>query len=209
MATEWYRMKGWSPKRREEFFTRLRRCRDKSEYVRVQAQELLDTRSRRSHLGALELFDYFLKEWPKNAMLSTVVDGRAECFVKLGDLDRAVEAYREVFRVLRGRNPVRTESPLDFGWLVVMTPLPKLYDEALSVLAEFPSSTFVHERYRAHVIQALISDARGKRAQARKHARAALLEAEVTHSGMRYHPTFGLVRTPDQKLYAKLQQLAA
>ena len=209
MATEWYRMKGWSPKRREEFFTRLRRCRDKSEYVRVQAQELLDTRSRRSHLGALELFDYFLKEWPKNAMLSTVVDGRAECFVKLGDLDRAVEAYREVFRVLRGRNPVRTESPLDFGWLVVMTPLPKLYDEALSILADFPSSTFVHERYRAHVIQALISDARGKRAQARKHARAALLEAEVTHSGMRYHPTFGLVRTPDQKLYAKLQQLAA
>ena len=209
MATEWFRMKGWSPKRREEFFTRLRRCRDKSEYVRVQAQELLDTRSRRSHLGALELFDLYIKEWSKQGLVSTALDGRAECFVKLGDLDRAVEAYREVFRVLRGRNPVQTQTPLDFGWLVAMTPLPELYDEALSILDEFPRNTFNHERYRAHTIQALIFDARGKRARARKHARAALLEAEVTHSGMRYHPTFGLVETPDQKLYAKLQQLAA
>jgi tetratricopeptide (TPR) repeat protein len=208
MATEWFRMKGWSPTRREEFFTRLRRCRDKSEYVRVQAQELLDTRSRRAQLGALELFDYFLKEWPKNTMLSTVLDGRAECFVKLGHLDQAVEAYRKVFRVLRGR-AVETETPLDFGWLVATTPLPKLYDEALSVLTKFPRNTFHHQRYRTHTIQALIFDARGKRARARKHARAALLEAEVTHSGMRYHPTFGLVETPDQKLYAKLQQLAA
>ena len=77
MATEWYRRKGWGPKRRDEFFSRLRRCRDKSEYVRVQALELVDTRSHRAHLGAIELFDYFLKEWPDNIMLSTVLDGRA------------------------------------------------------------------------------------------------------------------------------------
>jgi tetratricopeptide (TPR) repeat protein len=208
MATEWYRKKGWSPKRREEFFTRLGRCRDKSEYVRVQAQELLDTPSRRSHLGALELFDLFLKEWPDDAMLSTALDGRAECFVKLGDLDRAVEAYREVFRVLRG-HAVQTPTPLDFGWLVATTPLPKLYGEALRVLKEFPRDTFPIERFRSHSIQAFIYDARGQRTSARKHARAALAETEIAHSGMRYHPTFGLVQSPRKKLYDKLRRLAA
>jgi len=208
MATEWYRKKGWGPKRREEFFARLRRCRDKSEYVRVQALELVDTESRKSHLGAMELFDYFLKEWPDDCMLSTVLDGRAECLVRMGDLDQAVEAYRKVFEVLRG-HAIQTPTPLDFGWLVSTTPLPKLYDEALSVLAEFPRNTFPIERYRAHVVQALIFHARRKRTKARQHARAALAEAAITDSGMRYHPTFGVVQSADQKLQRKLRGIAA
>jgi tetratricopeptide (TPR) repeat protein len=208
MATEWYRKKGWGPKRREEFFTRLRRCRDKSEYVRVQALELVGPKSRRAHLGALELFDYFLKEWPNNIMLSTVLDGQAECFVRMGDLDRAVEAYRQVFECLRGRS-IGTHSPLDFGWLVATTPLPKLYDEALSVLGEFPRNKFPIERYRTHAIQALIFDARRKRTKAREHARAALAEAAITHSGMRYHPTFGVVQSTDAIVQKKLDTIAA
>jgi len=209
MATEWYRKKGWGPKRREEFFTRLRRCRDKSEYVRVQAQELLDTRSRRSHLGALELFELFLKEWPDDVMISTVYDDMAQCFLRLGDLDKALEAYRKVFEILRHPPAVETPTPLDFGWLVATTPLPKLYGEALRVLKEFPRDTFPIERYRSHSIQAFIYDARGQRASARKHARAALAETEIAHSGMRYHPTFGLVQSPNKKAYDKLRRLAA
>jgi hypothetical protein len=159
-------------------------------------------------LGALELFDYFLKEWPDDAMLSTVLDGRAECFVRMGELDQAVEAYRKVFECLRSDTAVQTPSPLDFGWLVGTTPLPKLYDEVLSVLDEFPRDTFPIERYRTHAIQALIFDARRKRTKARAHARAALAEAAITHSGMRYHPTFGLVQSADQKVRKKLHTMA-
>jgi len=123
-------------------------------------------------------------------------------------LERAVEAYREVFRVLRG-DAVETPTALDFGWLVATTPLPKLYGEALRVLKVFGRDTFPIERFRSHSIQAFIYDARDQRSSARKHARAALAETEIAHSGMRYHPTFGLVQSPHKKLYDKLRRLAA
>ncbi len=208
MATEWYRKKGWSPKRREEFFARLRRCREKSEYVRVQGQELLDTKSRRSHLGALELFELYLREYPGAGLQFTVYDGIAECRVRLGELDRAVEAYRRLFRVMRKHKDIQPHSAFEFGWLVVSTPLPKLYAEALAVLDEFSQDTFPIDRYRDHLLRALIFAARGKRRKARQHARAALAETAITHSGLRYHPTFGLVKKPDKKVYEQLQNLA-
>jgi hypothetical protein len=49
MADDWYRRKTWTAEDREEFFTRLRRSRGafhKAQYARIQAFELLTTRTR-------------------------------------------------------------------------------------------------------------------------------------------------------------------
>jgi hypothetical protein len=211
MAHDWYRRKTWTPKDREEFFTRLRRSRSafhKAQYVRIQAYELLNSRTREAYFAALELLDMIMAEWPESSQLTSVYHHRAECFAGLGDLPRAIEAYRQVFRTQRERTRERTDAHLDFGWLVATTPMPELFNEALAVLCEFHHDMFPRDRYRAGAIQALILDSQGKCEQARSHASIALEAAAATHSGFRYHPRIGLVTSPDRKVHEKLQSLA-
>jgi tetratricopeptide (TPR) repeat protein len=215
MADDWFRRKTWTPKDREEFFGRLRRSRgafNKAQYARIQAYELLTTRSRDAYLAALELLDMVLAEWHDEAQLASVYHHRAECFAGLGDLPRAIDAYRQVFQTQRVRKGELTAAHLDFGWLVVTTPLPKLYDEALTALREFHGDSydaFPVSRYRARAIQALIFDCRGLHDEARDSARVALDAAAARHSGFRYHAKLGLVASPDKTIHERLRTHAA
>ena len=214
MADDWFRRKTWTVRDRDEFFTRLKRSRGsfhKAQYARIQAYKLITTRKRDAYTAALELLDMILAEWREDAQLASVYDHRAECFLGLGDVARAVEAYRLVFQTQRVCKSELTMAHLDFGWLVVSAPLPELYDEAMAVLGEFHRETisFPVDRYRASAIQALILDARGQPEQARSYARIALQEEAAQHSGFRYHPTIGLVHAPDEKVHDRLQKLAA
>ncbi|MBI5683910.1 MAG: hypothetical protein HZC54_02415 [Verrucomicrobia bacterium] len=212
MADDWFRRKTWTPKDREEFFARLRRSRGafhKAQYARIQAYELLTTHTRDAYVAALELLDMILAEWREDAQLASVHHHRAECFLGLGDMARAIDAFRQVFQTQRVCRGELTGSHLDFGWLVVTAPLPELYDEALGFLSEFSHEVFPVQRYRASAIHALILDARGQREQARGYARMALQEAAARHSGFRYHATLGLVGSPDERVHERLQTLAA
>lgn len=211
MPEDWYRRKTWTPKDSEAFFARLRRSRTafhKAQYTRIQAYTLLTNQTPDSYRAALELLEMVLREWLNDAQLASVYHHRAECFAGMGDLPRAVESYRQVFLTQPARKRELTMAHLDFGWLTITTPLPDLYDEAMSVLCEFHSDMFPIDRYRASAIQALILDFKGKTEQARSHASIALEEAEAKHSGFRYHAMLGLVKSPDEKIHQKLQSLA-
>jgi tetratricopeptide (TPR) repeat protein len=210
MSDDWFRRKTWTPKDREEFFGRLRRsrgARSKAQYARIQAYELLTTRTPEAYLAALELLDTILVEWREDAQLASVYHHCAECYVGLGDLPRAIDAYHQVFETQRVRKGELTMAHLDFGWLVATTPLPDLYDEALVLLGEFTHSMFPIDQYRASTIHALILAARGRREQARGYARIAIQAAAARHSGFRYHAKLGLVMSPDEAVYERLQKL--
>lgn len=211
MADDWYRRKTWTPKDREEFLARLRRSRsafNKAQYARIQAYELLSCRTQKGYLAALELLDMILAEWCDSPELAPAHHHRAECFLGLGDLPQALESYRLVFKAQREQKKRLTTAHLDFGWLAITTPLPELYDEAMSVLCEFHYEMFPSDRYQAGAIQALILDSRGKRTQAQAHASIALEAAAAKHSGLRYHPNIGLVKATDQRVHRKLLALA-
>jgi tetratricopeptide (TPR) repeat protein len=212
MPDAWFRRKTWTPKDREEFFARLRRSRgayNKSQYARIQAYELLTTRTTEAYSAALELLDMILVELREDAQLASVYHHRAECYVGLGDLPRAIDAYHQVFETQRVRKGELTMAHLDFGWLVATTPLPDLYDEALALLGEFTHGMFPVDQYRASAIHALILDALGQRELARGHAVIAIQAAAARHSGFRYHAKLGLVKSPDKQVYEKLQTLLA
>ena len=212
MADDWFRRKTWTPKDRKDFFARLHRSRGafhKAQYARIQAYELLTTRTREAYSAALELLDTILVEWPHESQLASVHNHRAECFAGLGNLPGAVEAYRQVFQTQRVHKNRQTMAQLDFGWLVATIPLPDLFDEALAALFEFHRDMFPVDSYRANAIQALIMHSKGKRAQARSYASIALEAAAATHSGFRNHAKLGLVASPDKTVHEKLQSLAA
>lgn len=200
MRDDWFRRKTWTTKDREDFFARLQRSRGafhKAQYARIQACELLTTRTPEAYSAALELLDMILADWGEDAQLASVYHHRAECFAGLGDLPRALDAYRQVFRTQRTRKSELTMAHLDFGWLVATTPFPQYYDEALGLLNEFTHNNFPVDQYRASAIHALILDAHGQCEQARRYAQLALQAAAACHSGFRYHAKLGLVKSPE------------
>jgi tetratricopeptide (TPR) repeat protein len=212
MRHDWYRRKTWTAKDREDFFARLKRSRGAihtAQYARIQAYELLTTRTPEAYSAALELLDMILANWGEDVQLASVYHHRAECFAGLGDLPRAIYAYQQVFRTQRTSKSELTMAHLDFGWLVATTPLPEYYDEALALLSEFTHNNFPVDQYRASAIHALIFDARGQREQAHRYASVALQSAAARHSGFRYHAKLGLVKSPDEKVYKRLQMLVA
>jgi len=211
MADDWFRRKTWTPKDREEFFARLGRSRGafhKAQYVRIQAYELLTTRKRDAYVASLKLLDLILSEWRDDAQLASVYHHRAECLLGLGETQRALESFREVFQAQRDFKGELTGAHIDFGWFAITTPKPEIYDEALAILEEFSHEVFPVQRYRANAIRALIFDSRGQREQARANASAALDDAAATHSGLRYHAQLGLVKSPDQIVLNQLKAIA-
>ncbi|MFI5459500.1 MAG: hypothetical protein ACHRXM_29085 [Isosphaerales bacterium] len=213
MADEWYRRKTWGPEGRQEFFARLRRSRSlfhKSQYLRVQAIELQETGTAEGIAAALELIAILIQEYPDLSQLAAAYLVEGECREQSGDTDGAIEAYRQSIRAQRDYPNFRVNAHRSFAWLVATKPLPALYQEALNALDEMNETTpFPASRYRSSAARALIHGALGNSDSARKWAKLALEAADLTHSGMRYHPRLGLVENPGTRVRSKLEELAA
>jgi hypothetical protein len=86
------------------------------------------------------------------------------------------------------------------------------YEEVSQVLREFRDEDGLKLpaiEYRNAAIQALLADYRGEKASAREFAQQALAEAAKDHSGLRYHPTVGLVGSERNAFTQRLRTLAA
>jgi tetratricopeptide (TPR) repeat protein len=159
--------------------------------------------------AALELLNRTLAEYPNDIQVAQAHAQRAECHIRLGEVEKAIEAFRSALARERQFPKVRTNAWLDFGWLVIERGLRELYDEALRILTEFEDTIpFPVQRYKFHAIRALVSAERGALANAREEAKQALEAAQASDSGFRYHPTIGLVRERSSDMHSRLEALA-
>jgi tetratricopeptide (TPR) repeat protein len=150
-------------------------------------------------------------EFPERGELAQAHVQRAASLARLGQTEAAVQAYSAALQSERNFPNVRTNAWVDFGWLVVERQLTDYYDEALHVLQEFRDERglrFPVIKYRYAAIQALLADYRGDKPRAREFARQAIAEAAKDHSGLRYHPTVGLVGSERDTFANRLRMLA-
>jgi tetratricopeptide (TPR) repeat protein len=209
--TEWFRRTTWSDADREDFGARLKRSRgagNKAQYLRIQAVHLADAGH---HAAAIELLDRLLAEFPQRIELAQAHAQRAESLASLGQIDAAIQEYRGALQTERDFPNVRTNAWLDFAWLVVERQLADYYDEVSQVLKEFREEgglKFPAIEYRYAAIQAILTDYRGDKVRAREFAQKALAEAAKDHSGLRYHPTVGLVGSERNTFANRLRTLA-
>ncbi|MBM4069059.1 MAG: hypothetical protein FJ271_08965 [Planctomycetes bacterium] len=208
---EWFRRSTWSDTDREEFCDRLKRSRgagSKAQYLRIQAGHLAEAGD---HAGAIELLDRMLTEFPEKFQLAMAHAQKAESLAKLSRIEAAIEVYRAALQAEREFPTVRTNAWLDFAQLVVEGQMHALYSEASQILQEFREEGDLKLpalEYRYAAIQASLADARGDKACAAEFARQALVEADKDHSGLRYHPTVGLVGSERDKFESRLRALA-
>jgi len=208
---EWYRRATWTEADREDFNARLKRSRgagNKAQYLRIQAYHLAEVGH---HEGAIELLDRLFAEYPESIQIALGHAQKADSLAKLGQIEGAIDEFRTALQAECEYRGIRTNAWLDFGWLIVEKQLRNYYDEVSRVLQEFRQKgglKFPALEYRYAAIQALLADARGDIGAARGFARQALAEAVKVHSGLRYHPTVGLVGSERKKFENRLRALA-
>jgi tetratricopeptide (TPR) repeat protein len=210
-SDEWYRKETWSNTDREDFNTRLRPTRknNRAEYLQIQACHLAEVDL---HSAALELLDDCLNDDPENTQVTVVHVQRAESLAAIGDFESAFAAFRESLDVQRNRPNIRTDAWLSYPLFILEHELEDRYEEAAEILSEFCSDeelTFHVEQYEYFAVTALLAEHSGDSETARLLATTALAEAEEKHSGFRYHPKVGLVKSPNESIHDRLLKIVS
>ena len=214
MAEDWFRKTTWSEADQADFFAHLKRSRsvyNKAQYLRIQAGHLEGVGTEESLKAALFLLEKIFAEFTSQTELASAFKQKASCMAKLGDIDGAIANYRRALQTEQEFPKVKTHAFIEFGKLVAEKKLADLYDEALTALEaelnsrgiQFPSDTF-----NAFGIRSLIAVERGQLQKAKEFAQVALGAAANVHSGLRYHPTVGLVRDKEAPFYKAIQAIA-
>lgn len=202
---EWFRNVTWDAEVELAFEQRLRRARDKSQYLRIQASYLAE----RHPATALGLLDRYFALGEHFDMAQAHVD-RARALLALRDIEGALISYEAALQRERQYPRLHTGAYLDYPSLVIEARLELLYLRAFEVLTmNAHRLLFPVDHYRAHGMRALLLQHFGRVDQAQAEARLAITAAEQTHSGFRYHRHVGLVRRTDDDFGKQVAALAA
>lgn len=202
---DWFRSRTWNDEIASTFHQRLRRARDKAQYLRIQASYLTDNHPQ----AALSLLEQYFALGAHFDLAQAQVQ-KAQALRALGDVPGALSAYEAAIEAERLQPSVRTTAYLDFVALVVDAQIFRLYAPALALLdsrADWPS--FPIEEYQASGMRAALLEHSGRLSEARQAAKAAMAAASKTQSGLKYHQKLGLVEGTNDALGQQVAALAA
>jgi|SRR5271166_394557 len=202
---DWFRNEEWDPGIEDAFFVKLRRARDKSQYLRIQACTL----ARKEPLVALRLLDEFFTQANQFDRAQAFVDS-ASAYLTLGEVEKAIAAFESALAHEEQRPNVKTQAYLDLPFLIATQQLVARYEQALALLDSHKSRlTFPVDVFRWHAAYALIASKVGLPGVAYELAKLALDAASSDQSGFRYHPGVGLVADRYDEIRQRLSALLA
>jgi len=189
---DWYRNTEWDASIQRTFEEKLRRARNKSQYLRIQAGRLAD-----SHPTiALQLLERYFGLGEKFDWAQAYCD-QANALLSLGRIDDAITSYESALQREAEFPQLQTQAYIELPFLIATRSLHEKFDRAVQVLLEHEARLmFPIDRFMWHAAMALIATTRGDRVSASEHGSRALTEARQRRSGFRFHPTIGLV--PDR-----------
>lgn len=212
---DWYRRTTWTESDRGDFWARIAKTRkpaSQAQYIRIQASVLQE-----SGLidAAIDLDRRLLAEFPEPFELAVTHYELGKCLLTKGDIDGALDSFRNAITAQRDLPTVQTKAWLAFGRLVAETGRKDLYDEFLTYFGERESQrafaselSFPIDRYELAATLAIIHRDLGNQKKAVEFAREALAAASAQESGFRYHPNIGLVENTSSALHKNVIELA-
>ena len=207
---DWFRKKSWTDREREDFFTHLRRARpaNRSQYLRIQAIELLEGKKPANLHAAQTLLGMLVSEYPSPVEMASTYHTLGNCCDLLGEYDAAASWYRKSLDEQRSFPNVIDKAHLSFALMVAERQRHAEYDEALAALDEWRiSAPLPVAVFQACAARAIIHRNRGQNDLAIHWAKLALDAADCTHSGFRYHPELGLVGDAQKHQIEQMRQI--
>jgi len=201
---DWYRNKEWNSDIESAFFAKLKRARDKSQYLRIQACTLADIYPE----IALRLLDeYFLLPAAHDRAQAHV--DKATSYLALDNVAQAISAYESALaREAEFPNSL-TRAYIDLPYLIVSRELTAHYDRARELLSNHVQRLmFPVDHFKWNACQALLAKAQDQVPEATRYASAALDAAQKTSSGFQYHPTIGLVSNEYSEVLERLRTVS-
>ena len=200
---DWFRNSEWNEDVEANFFAKLHRARDKSQYLRIQANTL----AQKYPAVALRLLNQYFDLGEHFDQAQAYVD-RATAHLALGDVEQALCSYEAAISREAVYPQVKTGAYLYFSFLVATQHLNSRYDQSLRLLSKNKSAlTFPVDYFRWCAAAALILADLGEVIEAKHHAKQALEAASQKHSGFRYHPNIGLVGEEYESVYNQLRSI--
>ena len=202
---DWFRHTEWNADIEAAFFEKLRRARDKKQYLRIQASTIARYRPE----VALRLLESYFELGDHFGIAQAHVD-RASAYLALGETEHAVAAYEAALAREQQFPQLLTMAYLDLPFLIATRGITSRYEQALQLLQQHRSRlTFPVDHFRWHAAHALILSALREAERAREHAKLALDAAAQDHSGFRYHPDLGVVGDSYADIRHQLSRAAA
>jgi tetratricopeptide (TPR) repeat protein len=200
---DWCRNSSWGEAVAARFEDKLRRSRNKHQYLRIQAASLVVSHPEVA-LALLERY-FSLGDSLDTALAYQV---RADAYLALNRIDDAIVAYEAAIRQEAVRPTVQTWASVDFPYLVAVRNLTPHFARALEILSSCKQAlVFPVIRFKAHAAVALILAAQGEATRARIEARAALRAANEERAEFERHPNLGLVSKAHSDAITRLKSL--
>lgn len=202
---DWYRNDDWNPDIEAAFFGRLKKSRsERAQYLKIQAQYLTTTHPE----VALSLIQRYF-ETGDDFLIAPAHVIEAEACKTLGLIDEAIESYRLALKQEEVFPYVQTSANVDLALLIAKQGRKKLYTLAAGLLQRSePGVPFHRLEFESQAALALMARDEGNHEAAAEHASIALEHAKSTNSGLRYHPTVGLVGDAETELRKELESMA-
>lgn len=200
---DWFRNLTWNDSIERAFYEKLRRAkRNGFQHLRIQASTLA-----RSHPEvALKLLDRYFA-LPENFDRAQAFVDRATALLALGRVDEAILAYDSALAREASFPNLRTQAYLDLPYLIATQRKRSLYDRALEILKEHQTRLmFAIDFFLWNAVHALIALDLQKPEAAKPFAERALEAAARKDSGLRYHPSAGLVTEQYADVIEKLRR---
>lgn len=211
--SDWFRQTQWTSAISSDFEARLARSRSQhSEYLRIQAFTLAETRDTANAAPAIQLATRYLERNESGLFAAQMHAAMALAYTTLGNMAEAVESYRRSVAMENIQRNVRGLHYIDFAWFAATHQLSQHYEEVLQAMKQnliegdlmFPAT-----QYRYFGALAMISSDMGDKQNAKRMAANALAAAMHEKGPIRRYPLLGLVLGHQDKIRARLEHIAS
>jgi tetratricopeptide (TPR) repeat protein len=203
---DWYRNTIWNAGIEKDFFAKLARARDKTQYLCIQAGCLTATHP----AVALQLVEQYFALVVDQFHDATALIVRADAHKILGNFDAARESYEAALAREAAFPNNGVAAYLYLPSLIALQKMTTHYERGLGVLALHKNRpVWPAEKFYWHGALAMILREKGYTEQAIIEAKQALDASSVSHSGVTGKSSFGTVGTAAPKAFsARLQSIA-
>jgi hypothetical protein len=204
--TDWYSSPDWNRDVEKVFEAKLRRARNKGEYLRVKGVTLIQQRDRQRRDVGRRLLGRLADEYPDTPTISWAYEALGDADTREGRYTEAESQYTNAIAAYERIPGVQGNAQVKLANLIATTKQRSRYPEAETLLDQYRPFWKI-EHFWVHLARARMAADRGDAATAGAEARLALTaEADPNPQAPR-HPTMGHVQT-DEHTLAELRRLA-